>query len=321
MKRTYLLVSLPFLALFALGLVYTTCIECVSLAAAPTALPGVAPTPAFNGHWRQGKAEISRFELEQERYGEIRQGEAMLVYVVEPFLPETQVKYEGHPAPDRHESVLKLNLTRKFHTGIYPYSMMTSVFSPLSDPGGHPYKITQSSQEWCGHTFTQVNNRGDHFDVRSFSYFQDEGDERFRMDSTITEDELWMRVRLDPASLHTGTVSIIPRLDHQRMRHTGFRAETATARVRRISDAGSSDAAVLEYELRYAELPRVLRLRFEEDFPHRIVGWEEELRKGDGDDAIVLTTRARLTNEMMSDYWNRNSHADSTLRKELGMKY
>jgi hypothetical protein len=289
--------------------------------AAPSTLPGAAATTMFNEHWRQGKAEISRYELEQERYGEIRQGEAMLVYVIEPFLPETQVKYEGHPATDRHESVLKLNLTRKFHTGIYPYSMMTSVFSPLSDPGGHPYKITQTSQEWCGQTFTQVNNRGDHFDVRSFSYFQDEGDERFRTAPSLTEDELWMRVRLDPSSLPTGTVSVIPRLDHQRMRHTGFRAETATARVRRFDDSGSSAVIVLEYELRYTELPRVLRLRFEESFPHRIVGWEEELRKGEGDTAVVLTTRARLTNDMMSDYWNRNSVADSTLRKELGMLY
>lgn len=321
MKRAYLLGALPVLALFILG-VFCMTSDCASRSAASPVLRGASPTPEFNSHWRQGKAEITRFDLEQVRYGEIRKGEAMLIYVVEPFLPETQVKYEGHASADRPVSVLKLNLTREFHTGIYPYSMMTSVFSPLSDSTDRPYKITQTAQEWCGHTFTQVNNRGDHFDVQSFSYFQDEGDRRFRTEPAFTEDELWMRVRLDPSSLPTGTLRVIPRLDHQRMRHADFTAEIAVARVRRIdTDAVDPDRAVIEYELQYTELPRVLRLRFEEFFPHRIVGWEEELHVKEGDETVVLTTRAHRTHDLMSDYWNHNSVRDSVLRKELGILF
>ncbi len=87
---------------------------------------------SFSDYWYQGKAELNRFELKQVRYGEIREGDAVLVFVTEDFLPETQVKYEYKPVSEQPVSALKLNFTRKFLTGVYPYSMMSSVFTPVS---------------------------------------------------------------------------------------------------------------------------------------------------------------------------------------------
>ena len=43
-------------------------------------------------YWYSGKAEITSYDLEQARYGELRKGEAVLVFVTEDFLPEEQVK-------------------------------------------------------------------------------------------------------------------------------------------------------------------------------------------------------------------------------------
>src|SRR5262245_19023266 len=78
----------------------------------------------FHGYWYQQKAELARYALSQARYGEIHKGESVLIFVTEPFWKDKQVKYEFGDKTDSL-SVLKLNFTRKFYTGIYPYSVMT----------------------------------------------------------------------------------------------------------------------------------------------------------------------------------------------------
>ena len=147
----------------------------------------------FTDYWYAGKAEITRYALEQARYGELRQGDAVLIFVTEDFLSDKQVKYEFGDK-DKAVPVLKLNATRKFYTGIYPYSIMTSVFTPVD--GSHAsLKVTSSSQEWCGHTFMQFNNRDGGFDSQLRSYFQAEGDQEVRLEQALLEDEVWTRLR------------------------------------------------------------------------------------------------------------------------------
>ena len=84
----------------------------------------------FGDYWYQGKAEITSYEMEQARYGEIRKGHAVLIFVTEDFSKSKQVKLDN-PQKDPEDAVkiLKLNFVRKFITGIYPYSIMTSVFT------------------------------------------------------------------------------------------------------------------------------------------------------------------------------------------------
>lgn len=43
------------------------------------------PNQQFKDYWYAGKAEITSYKLEQARYGELRDGKAVLVYVTEPF--------------------------------------------------------------------------------------------------------------------------------------------------------------------------------------------------------------------------------------------
>ena len=84
----------------------------------------------FKAYWFDGKAELTSFSLSQERYGELRQGHAVHIFVTEDFLAEQQVKAD-RPLDD-NIPVLKFNGVKKFVTGIYPYSIMTSSFSPVS---------------------------------------------------------------------------------------------------------------------------------------------------------------------------------------------
>jgi hypothetical protein len=122
----------------------------------------------FKSYWYNGEAEISSFKLMQERYGEIREGRAVLIYVTEDFLPDIQVKAENYD-PD-NIPVLKLNSTKKFITGMYPYSIMQSSFYPVQQQS-HALKVSASIQEWCGQVYAQLNNR-ENFEVLSHSYFE-----------------------------------------------------------------------------------------------------------------------------------------------------
>ena len=155
-------------------------------------------TVDFAKYWFQGKAEVNHFKLEQNRYGEMREGHAVLVFVTEDFLPKKQVKADN---PDRTQTgavpVMKLNHLRKFVTGIYDYANMTSVFTPL-DAAKHPqtFKTTTSIQEWCGQTWLQANWRGKEYQVQGHSYFESEGDVLFPLPKATFEDELLSRIRL-----------------------------------------------------------------------------------------------------------------------------
>ena len=65
----------------------------------------------FDQYWYQGRAEISSYTLTQARYGELRKGDAVLVFVTEPLSKSRQVKTD--PTPSNKEdvvSVLKLSL-------------------------------------------------------------------------------------------------------------------------------------------------------------------------------------------------------------------
>ncbi|MEL6639199.1 MAG: septum formation inhibitor Maf, partial [Bacteroidota bacterium] len=113
----------------------------------------------FDEYWYRGEAELNSYRLEQARYGEIHEGEAVLVFVTEPFSRTKQVKLDDPGlTPQDRVSVMKLNLTKKFYTGVYPYSIMQSTFTPIDwETFPNSLKVSTSTQEWCGHTFTQLN--------------------------------------------------------------------------------------------------------------------------------------------------------------------
>jgi len=274
-----------------------------------TKLPQAQPTSeAFNAYWYAGKAELTSYELEQARYGEIHKGKAVLVYVTEDFNPEKQVKADQRRA--NNVPVLKLNATKKFFTGIYPYSVMTSTFYPVAN-NQHAIKVTSSIQEWCGHVFMQLNNR-ETFNVASFSYFESESDQKFTLDKVILEDELWTKLRMDPSQLPTGTQQIVPAFEMIRMRHIPFKTYEVNATLQHNGTTST-------YTLDYQNLNRKLEIAFNTSFPYDILGWTETLSNGTKGVGNTLVTKAKKIKQLKSAYWSKNSVKDSILRKELGL--
>lgn len=263
---------------------------------------------AWGEYWFQGRAEVSSFDLTQYRYGEPREGDAVLIFVTEDFSRSDQVKVDDPQAAGRDaQTVLKLNHIRRFVTGIYPYNMMTSVFTPVREQS-QAVKITSSSQEWCGQSFTQLNlNSGDSYSGQLFSYFEQEGDRDFSI-SGLAEDDIWNLLRIDPSQVPLGGVNVFPSLKYQRFTHQELTAEEAFIRIQDIS------AQRRQLELTYGSGRRTLRIDFQRDFPFEIMGWEEVEVKPDGQQEITRAVRKAVR---QIEYWTRNSLEDEFLRREL----
>ena len=311
--------------------------QCSSAPPAPpttaaAAAPPVAPLPpGFGNYWFRGKAELTSYALSQARYGELHAGEAVLIFVTEDFSRKKQVKLDKpETAGDDKVPVLKLNFEKKFNTGIYPYSLLTSVFVPLDaarDP--HPLKVTTSVQEWCGHVFTQLNLRKNQYAVSAKSYFEADGDQETTLPLALLEDELWSRLRLGPAALPTGPVQVVPATAYCRLLHQPLAARAATAALLTGPALQTKDlenrfgrVPVAAYSLEYPEPDfRILQIYFQPTFPYQILGWDETYRDKPGTQTpVLLTTRASRRRILMLDYWRTNHNADAAWRDSLGLK-
>ncbi len=304
----------PVILLVLAGVLATSCSE--AREGAP--LPEKPYTQEmFNQYWYSGKAELTSYQLKQARYGEIHSGTAVLIFVTEDFLPDRQVKYEQGPRPDNVTSVLKLNFMRNFLTGVYPYSMMTSVFTPVNQID-RTLKLSSSAQEWCGHAYMQLNRDDDQYRGVLYSYFQAEGDQEFNIPAVLLEDELWNRVRLNPDALPTGVVEVVPGSQFLRFRHQECVPHSAVASLDTLHNPAWSDSLLKRFRLEYRDIPRTLEIVFEARFPYQIVYWEEEMLSGFGAPTRLKTTATRIKSIQL-EYWSKNSLADTTYREMLGL--
>lgn len=265
-----------------------------------------AAYPSFDGYWYRGKAELNRYDLQQARYGALHAGEAVLIFVTEDFLKTKQVKFEGKGDAKDAASVLKLNSYRRFYTGIYPYTLMTSVFSLAKQPKEPPLKLTFTASEWCGQTFMQINQRGGQLHVEERSYFEGEGDRDSQIPLTLVEDSLWTRIRQDPRSLPLGRIALLPAAHHIRLEHVPLSIMSAEATL------SAEQKGKRSYRLKY-DSGRELTLTFEARFPYRITRFEETAKPGGP------TTRGTLTRSIMLPYWEKHGPDDGVYRAALGL--
>ena len=259
----------------------------------------------FAEYWYQGQAELNTYEVEQARYGEMREGKAVMVFVTEDFSQSKQVKLDD-PEKDWKDKipVMKLNFVKRFVTGIYDYSMMLSAFTPV-DLEHHPHslKTTTSSQDWCGQSFVQMNYKGGSYKVQLRSYFESEGDEDFSTKGDLLEDELWNRIRIDPTSLQPGEADFIPGSFFNRLTHQPIKARRARIRLEQLDDRN-------QLIVEYLHLDRTVSIDYEPQFPYRIIGWEEQ-------DGGQLSSRGTLIKSIKAPYWTQHDNDDLPLRDSL----
>ncbi|WP_299062037.1 septum formation inhibitor Maf [uncultured Polaribacter sp.] len=258
----------------------------------------------FNNYWYAGKAEITSYKLTQARYGQIYDGTAVNIFVTEDFLPQKQVKADYQNK--KNVPILKLNSTKKYTTGIYPYAIMTSTFSPI-DINKKAIKISFSAQEWCGNTFMQLNNRED-FKIKFFSYFESNADRNLSLKKEVLENDFWNLLRINPASIKTGNYKVIPSFEFLGLNHQEIKAYNATINL--IEKDG-----FMYFSVSYPTLKRKLTIQLTKEFPYTIESWEETFTQRGKE----LTTKATKIKTIQSAYWSKNGVTDTKERKELGL--
>ena len=279
-------------------------------------VPPAAPPPGaalFGGelgtYWYQGTAELSTYTLSQARYGELRDGQAVLIQVTEDFLTDKQVKNDAYENPNS-TPVLKTNLIKRFTTGIYDYSLMTSVFTP-TDAGRQPrsLKVTTTSQDWCGQSSTQLNaGSGATYRMQLRSYFEREADRDEELTADFLEDEVFNRIRIGGA-LPTGDFQIIPSTGYLLMTHQPYAAHAATVTLERGDGTNN-------YILDFRGLQRTLTVTYDAAPPYVIRRWTETYpSRGE-----LLTTTATLEAQRQEAYWTKNRRQDDPLRAELRLR-
>ncbi|MEP6795765.1 MAG: hypothetical protein ABJB16_15655 [Saprospiraceae bacterium] len=304
MLLTFTFMNTPFSRILILG--YLVCMF-VSCKKQSSNIPEI-DQKIFSQYWEQGKGEVSSYVLDQARYGAQHDGSVVLLFSTEDMSKSNQVRLDD---PKRNSGdavkVLKLNTNKEFVTGVYKYSMMSSVFTPV-DYDDHPrsLKFTASCQDWNGQSYTQFNWKGNRYEVQQLSYVESEGDKSFSLVSTWLEDEIWTMIRVAPNTLPIGGVTMIPSAIYSHLSHNSIKAYDAVASLK-------SESEEYIYTIQYPEIKRTLEINFQKIFPYKIMGWKETYGNNE-------VTTARISNTIMSDYWNHNQPQDSVIREELLLK-
>jgi len=218
--------------------------------------------------------------------------------------------------------VLKLNHVLKFNTGIYDYSLMTSVFAGLSGPGVkrpfEPRKISFSSQEWCGNVYHHLIPREAGLLSEIRSYFESEGNAdytlRYPAGTMVYEDELPILLReLDGEWLKAGEareVQLVPSLWGVRKRHVpmAFAKATIKKEGKEKRTLAGRDWEAWKWTVR--KDGAVAAYYVETAHPHKLLAWEDSRGEKGG-----------LIKSLRSTYWEKHGNKDEPLRKELGLSY
>lgn len=291
-------------------------------------VPMAPPAPdnrAFWGAWGDGRAEVSSYTLRQPRYGEAWDGTAVLIFVTEPFSWSERVKADPGEHPDADVTqVLKLNATREFQTGIYPYRLFTSVFARV-DPGDGmaalaPIKLSHAMTEWCGVVYDEWVPSAADVRMTSHTYF--DGDTRPPATvgtpaGVVYADAIPILVRsLRGDWVERGATArfpVWPALHEQRFAHVApalgsVEVTRGAAEVREVA-AGTFTVEPWRVVETRAGGPTVTTTWYvEAEGPRRIIGWEST-----AGESAWLRGSDRLP------YWQLHNPGDESARARVGL--
>ena len=211
-------------------------------------------------------------------------------------------------------SSTRISRSSRVCTRVYPYSVMTSVLSPIDEwgegaaPRFAPVKITLTAQEWCGHVFQAVWPGREAFSTEIASYFASEGEATRRVSTphgTLYEDALLIQLRELDAPFAGGgdwSGSLAPSLWRLRRAHVAPAPATATLKRQLAERDGTPVTRLVLTSEGYRRTFDV-----ERSPSRRILGWTS-----DGEEARLLET-ARLA------YWKLNHVGGESYRERLGL--
>jgi len=284
--------------------------------------PGTAEI-GFDQRWHDGRAELDGYRYSIIRYGHSRQGQAVMIYVTEPWSLSKRVKVNDYSKDSSDVfDVLKLNLVRDFQTGIYDYNTMLSLFVRTQDFS--PVEMSFTSAEWCGNVYARVGFEADSLQEALYSYFEDETASRSlsRPADGVPEDALFVLLRglkgefLAPGVRHT--IPLLSGMLESRLRHRPlewtmaeiFRAEEPVSV--RVPAGTWSKSVYFEVKLQNG---RTGRFWIEPDGDRRVLKWTwGEPGKSEASE------NGELTGSMRTAYWKENGPGNERRLRHLGLR-
>ena len=290
---------------------------------------------AFGERWFDGKAELAGYALTYPRYGELRRGTAVSIVVTERLDPQTRIKAERDPG--RGVPVIKLNLIEDFQTGVYDYNLMTSAFVTTAESStlgaaGLPVKVSFSSQEWCGQSFSMARFEPSRVSLAVHSYFEGEGDTEqglSRPADGIAEDQLllWARGLAGPV-LEPGESRTVPlfrslaitRLAHVPPAWDEVTLSRAAAPESVEVPAGTFEADRMTARIQSERAPRTYGGGSADSLSREWMFWVER----EGDRRVLRYARddgldAKLLASDRLVYWQLHDEGDESYLERLGL--
>lgn len=289
-----------------------------------TAVKAADPGPFANTvqgldkYWYQGLGELNTYRLEQNRYQGLHEGQALLIFVSEDFLTDKQVKNDRYQN-DNSTKILKTNAITRFTTGIYDYSIMSSVFTPVyTKDFPRTLKVSHTSQDWCGQTYAQINlQENGSYQQQLHSYFEGEADQTAVEAADALEDELLNRIRLSYKDLPVGNLNLIPSMTFLRLRHKPYKAVAANASLEDYDGDDFPGEDLKVYTIEYPSLNRKIEYIFSGTAPYYIQGWRDAYPSAF--DGVVRSTIAVRVKTELEAYWSQNSNSPTYTEKREAM--
>ncbi len=291
-----------------------TCIGILAVSRSPVAAQD------FWSWWGDGKGELSSYKVVVSRYGELREGYSVLVFVTEDISRTTRIKDDSGTLPPADRApVLKLNRVVKFTTGIYDYSIMTSTFSSVNPELGRksfePLKISFSAQEWCGHVFQMLIPQRDQVELTLHSYFQSEGDQKHTIKlpaNAAFEDNLpiWIRELRGEvmAAAQRRELQILPSAWFFRAAHKPADFQSGWIMKEEGETLKGTNGSAPTWRWTWQVGNRKETYWVEKAYPRRIIKWSSS----DGGKGEIMKT-------LRVPYWQLHNNADLPYRDQLGV--
>lgn len=101
---------------------------------------------------------------------------------------------------------------------------------------------------------------------------------------------------------------MLPGLFHTRLNHVDIKIRKA------IAKKSETDLHFI-YNIRFPEEDRMLSIRYEKNFPFRILGWQETWTER----GKKMETAAQIDKTIYTDYWTKNKNEFLYLRDSLNL--
>ncbi|NOX58418.1 MAG: hypothetical protein GXP29_06105 [Planctomycetes bacterium] len=241
--------------------------------------------------WDDGLSEMSYYDATETVYGKERK--FTRVHLVNRQWMDTATGVKANGNAEGSVAVLKFNISEEIPTENYNYRYLTTVF--VKRFSLEPFKMVASSQEWCGATFKHLRWTDASITFKSFSYFGDEGDQAWILNSAaVPYESLPLQARSVVASGKDRSLELLMpvrsthevkpvtkaaslRLDSKA---TTLKTPAGSFKVRRVRVEGAGEPAWFDVE---------------NETPYRLIAFS-----AGGVDAVLRRTEKR-------PYWNRDN--------------